>query len=255
MTREAAAPVDIGAFCREVEAHLCRVNGGHLVRIVGPAFELVAGWAREGLPLRVVLHGVDRTVARLTAKGPRRRPVRIEFCEADVRDACDQWRKAVGVRAAAGLAVPGSAEASGDQGRGEVPPSAGRMPSLPKHLERVMLRLSSVVATRELPGALASVLDGVLREVESCLHDARGARGPSRRGLIERLASVEQAMTAAAVDALDGGVRSDLEAQAARELAPYRGQMPGEALREASGALLGELARRHFGLPQVRIDG
>ncbi len=42
---------------------------------------------RRALPLRVVLHGVDRTVARLTAKGPRRRPVRIEFCEADVRDA------------------------------------------------------------------------------------------------------------------------------------------------------------------------
>ena len=104
MTHDSDTPpsvgVDIGAFCREVEAHLCRVNGGHLVRIVGPAFELVSGWAKEGMPLRIVLHGVDRTVTRLTAKGPRRRPVRIEFCEADVRDAYDQWRRAVGVRAA-----------------------------------------------------------------------------------------------------------------------------------------------------------
>src|SRR6187549_31862 len=107
------AATDIGAFCRAVEAHLCRVNGGHLVRIVGPAFELVAGWAKEGLPLRVVLHGVDRTVARLTAKGPRRRPVRIEFCEADVRDATDQWRRAVGVHAAATQAATASSAVAG----------------------------------------------------------------------------------------------------------------------------------------------
>ena len=36
------AAIDIGAFCRAVEAHLCRVNGGHLVRIVGPAFDVAA---------------------------------------------------------------------------------------------------------------------------------------------------------------------------------------------------------------------
>src|SRR6188472_4556630 len=132
---------DIGAFCRAVEAHLCRVNGGHLVRIVGPAFELVAGWAKEGLPLRVVLHGVDRTITRLTAKGPRRRPIRIEFCEADVRDAADQWRRAVGVHAAASTAVaPASPEIT-----------ASRVPSLPKHLERVLVRLSAVAATSALP--------------------------------------------------------------------------------------------------------
>ena len=114
---------DIGDFCRAVEAHLCRVNGGHLVRIVGPAFDLVAGWAREGMPLRVVLHGVDRTVARLTAKGPRRRPVRIEFCEADVRDASDQWRRAVGVHALTRDAGPTSSA--------DVDAPALRLPSLP----------------------------------------------------------------------------------------------------------------------------
>ncbi len=141
MSHETDTPstsTDIGAFCRAVEAHLCRVNGGHLVRIVGPAFELVAGWAREGMPLRVALHGVDRTVARLTAKGPRRRPIRIEFCEADVRDAAEQWRRAVGVRAAANASPAGSTTEEAAE------PSSARLPSLPKHLERVLLRLSAL---------------------------------------------------------------------------------------------------------------
>ena len=41
--RGAVAVVD--DYCRQVEAYLCRKNDGHLVRIVGPAFEQVCGWA------------------------------------------------------------------------------------------------------------------------------------------------------------------------------------------------------------------
>ena len=29
----------------QIESYLCRKNGGHLVRIVGPAFEKVRSWA------------------------------------------------------------------------------------------------------------------------------------------------------------------------------------------------------------------
>jgi hypothetical protein len=38
-------------------------------------------------------------VDRFAAKGPRRRPVRVEFCDADVLDVFDEWRRAVGVAA------------------------------------------------------------------------------------------------------------------------------------------------------------
>ena len=41
------------AYCREIEAYLCRKNEGHLIRISGPAFEQVCGWARQGVPLTV----------------------------------------------------------------------------------------------------------------------------------------------------------------------------------------------------------
>ena len=33
--------VDVGQYCRQIEAHVCTVNHGHLMRIVGPAFETV----------------------------------------------------------------------------------------------------------------------------------------------------------------------------------------------------------------------
>ncbi|NOT44041.1 MAG: hypothetical protein HOP14_05490, partial [Acidobacteria bacterium] len=114
--------VDAGAFCRDVEAYLCRRNEGHLVRIVGPSFDMVCGWAQRGIPLRIVCRGIDRCVERQAAKGGRRRPLRVEFCEADVLDVFDQWRKAVGVAPAAA-------------GTPRV-----RTDSLPAHLDRAIAR-------------------------------------------------------------------------------------------------------------------
>jgi len=243
--------MDIGAFCRKVEAHLCRVNGGHLVRIVGPAFELVSSWAKEGMPLRIVLHGVDRTVARRTAKGPRRRPVRIEFCEADVRDAYDQWRRAVGVKVAA--AETGITTALESAEHVDAQPS--RLRSLPKHLERVLVRLSAVGATRQLTASFREALDTTIGDVDACLDASRGARGDARSAILERLGAIELAMTDAASAALADTQRAEFLAQVSRELSAYRGTMPPAALHDAENALFGELVRRHFSLPQVRLDG
>ena len=246
---EAAVVTDIGAYCRAVEAHLCRMNGGHLVRIVGPAFELVAGWAREGIPERVVLHGVDRTLARLTAKGPRRRPVRIEFCEADVRDAYDQWRRAVGVRATAAGAVHDAGSPA------DAAPVGARHPSMPKHLERSLVKLSSVAAARPLDDDLAREVAAVIADVDACLDESRGARGDARAGVIARLEAIDRRLTDAAVRALGTEIRAEIDALVRRELAPYREQMPAPVFREAVDALTSDLACRHFGLPRVRLDG
>ena len=73
-----------GRYCRDVESYLCKKNDGHLIRIVGPSFGLVCGWAEQQIPIRVVCRAIDRTFERYYSKGTRRRPVRIEFCEADV---------------------------------------------------------------------------------------------------------------------------------------------------------------------------
>ena len=92
--------IDPGEYARQVERYLCQKNRGHLIRVVGPAFELVCGWATAGVPLKIALRGIDRCCERLEARGPRRRPVRIEFCEADVLDAFDDGAVKLGLAAA-----------------------------------------------------------------------------------------------------------------------------------------------------------
>ena len=58
MTSELQLPVpviDVSEYCRDLETHLCRKNDGHLIRIVGPSFEIVSRWAATGVPLKVAM--------------------------------------------------------------------------------------------------------------------------------------------------------------------------------------------------------
>ncbi|HYS24267.1 MAG TPA: hypothetical protein VEP46_01650, partial [Vicinamibacterales bacterium] len=146
-------------YCREIESYLCRKNDGHLIRIVGPAFEQVCGWAERGIPLKLAMRGIDRYFERYYSKGARRRPVRVEFCEADVLDVFDQWRRAVGVSVSgpgAGIREPGSDGAADP---------AGPRSSLPAHLERVIARLTALRAGSDR--SLDPVLDDLVRELDA----------------------------------------------------------------------------------------
>src|SRR5580765_114087 len=159
--------MDASDYCREIEAHLCRKNEGHLIRIVGPAFEQVCGWANLGVPLKVAFRGIDQYCERYYAKGPRRRPVRIEFCEADILDLFDAWRRAIGV--AQGERVAADAHQP-------------RKPALAAHIERAVARLTALRAGGARSESFGERIDTVVRHLDHLAADARGARGDARSG-------------------------------------------------------------------------
>src|SRR5262249_28929880 len=148
---------------------------GHLIRIVGPAFEMVCGWAAQGVPLAVACKGIDRYCERYYAKGPRRRPVRVEFCEADVLELFDDWRRAVGVSRA-----PGGGDAVADR----------KQDSLPSHIDRAIARLTTLRAGRGAD-AFSARLDEVVRELDVLKAAAKQARGEARTAVLDRLAAMD----------------------------------------------------------------
>jgi len=228
-------------YCRDVEAYLCRKNDGHLIRIVGPAFEQVCGWAAKGVPLSVVERGIDRYFERYYAKGRRRRPVRIDFCEADVLDVFDEWRRAVGIAVAAS-----SEEAGGDD------ESSRRPGSLPAHLERVVARLTALRAGEDR--SLDGVADAMVRELDAARASARQLRGDARQALLDRLRDLDRALLDAARAQLDAQTLEALGAEAARELAPFRDRLPQEAYDRSLGAALDRLVRERRRLPVITYE-
>ena len=227
------------SYCREIESYLCRKNDGHLIRIAGPSFDLVSAWAAQGVPLKVACRGIDRYFERYyasRAKGRRRRPVRIDFCEADVLDVFDEWRRATGLTA-------GETERSGD-GDGH---TGHRGPSLRVHMERVLRRLTSARVTGQLDEGFDDLLDRVAREMDA----AAGVRGAKRQALVERLAALDRELLDAARARLDEALRDQLAREADEELAAFRAGMSPEAWARAREAAVDRLVRERSGLPTI----
>ena len=232
--------VDRAAYCRKIETYLCRKNDGHLVRIVGPAFERVCGWAERGVPLKVAFQGIDRYCERYYAKGPKRRPVRIEFCEADILDAFDDWRRAVGVTGPAS-----GASIVAEDGRQETP----RRPSLASHVERLIARLTALRAGSSRRASFDQALACAVRELDLLLPQAKTARGEARARVVDRLAALDRALLDAAREELDAAAATDLQAEAEVELAPFGDRIPPEAKARALHAAYERLLREALALP------
>jgi hypothetical protein len=225
-------------YCRQVESYLCRKNDGHLIRIVGPAFEQVCGWAEKGVPLTVAMRGIDRYFDRYYAKGPRRRPVRVEFCEADVLDVFDEWRRALGIATAADAPQADAAER--------------RHESLPAHLERVIARLTALRAGEDR--SLDATLDEIVREIDVARASAKSLRGDARQTMIERLRAIDRSLVDAAYAQCDAQTREALLAEADADLAPFRGRMAPEAYEQSRRAAVERLLRERRRLPIVAFE-
>ena len=261
--------MDPAEYCRQVEAYLCRKNDGHLIRIVGPVFEQVCCWSEQGVPLSAVFHGIDRRFERYYARGPRRRPLRLEFCEADVLDLFDEWRRAVGVpMASIGERAVGSRTAShgvpdqdeqdeqdeDEAERRAADRSSHRRVGLQSHLDRVIVRLTALCAGQEALTGFRTVLERVVHELDHERAGARAVRGNARVHLLERLRALDQTLLDTARRGAETRLLDALHREAESELTPFRGRMPSAAFERALERCTDRLLRDRLGLPRVSFD-
>jgi hypothetical protein len=237
-----------GEYCRELEAYLCRKNDGHLIRIVGPAFEQVCGWSARGIPLKLAMRGIDRYFERFYAKGPRRRPVRVEFCEADVLDVFDEWRRSVGVSSGEDLLARRSSESEVGSG----PRAASSAGSLPAHLERIIARLTTLRGGGER--GLDSAVEAIVRELDASRAKAKTVRGDAREILLDRLRELDASLIEAVRAQCDAGTLQQLEVEADEELRPFRSRMPPEAYQQSHRACVDRLLRERARLPTIAYE-
>lgn len=235
---------EIPDYCRQIESYLCQKNGGHLVRIVGPAFETVRGWADQGVPLKIAFRGIDRCVERASAKGGRRRPLRIEFCEADVLDAFDDWRRAIGA---------GASRVAEDGATAEEWGSSSRKGSLAAHVERSLSRLLVVKAGRKDPAFDAAIVR-VTGELDALAAGARTARGEARARAIARLAELDAELIAAARGGVSDETAAALQREADAELAGFASRMTAGSLARARQLSFEQLLRDALNLPVLSYE-
>ncbi len=243
-------PID---FCREIESYLCQKNDGHLVRVTGPSFDLVSGWADQGIPLKIAFQGIDRYFERYYRKGPRRRPVKIDFCDADVLDVFDEWRRALGLPHRSleddgdGLSRPSPTGEDDSLARRSAKGGGG----LPAHLQRVVLRLTAARASGSLGDAFDELIDRVARELDLARASAGGVRGDARQALVARLSALDAKLIEGARASLDEAAVARLIRESHEELAAFRELMTADAYERAHDAAVARLIRERLNLPSI----
>jgi hypothetical protein len=169
--------------------------------------------------------------------------VRIDFCDADVRDVFDEWRRALG------LAMNDAAS--------DLLTQTKRGPSLTAHVERAVLKLRSARASGALAAssagiaAIDDVIDRLSGELDRARQAAGGLRGEARAAMIGRLAELDAELLAAARATLDDSSRRGLEGEADEELSEFRGRLAPDAYHRARDAAIDRLARERLGLPAL----
>jgi hypothetical protein len=218
-----------------VEAHLTRINGGHLVRVVGPAFALVKQWADEGIPLTVVFKGIEQKAERHKL-GASQRPLRIEFCDADVREIFAAWRRATGTEFA-GIESPASAKP--------------RSPS--KSIDKAIERLGRVAGRLELPDDFRDAVSRAIERLSEVRDGLAHSRGAARAPWLAQLASIDEALVASARRVVDAAALQELTAQAERDMAAYRDRLAPDAWARAVTITADRGVRALLGLPTLEL--
>jgi len=243
----------IGEYCRRVEDHLTRANAGHLVRIVGPGFELVRQWAMSGVPLSIVYRGIDDKAER-HREGQAHRPLRIEFCESDIRALYDRWRRAIGLGAFGQEATEEeNAHEAAEAGPQHAATIDAKRPSLTKHLDRAIEKLGRVGGRLELAIELRDACDRVLQSLVELRNAAAGVRGDARLALAAQLGPLDELLANAAREYAPSGLRAPLASEAAADLAPYRQRMPADAWQRSVDITTDRLLRDRLGLPLLDL--
>ena len=243
-----------GEYCRAVESLLCRQNDGHLIRVVGPAFEMVCDWERTGIPLGIIERAIEKRHLRYTADGARSRPLRIEFCEGDVLELFDQWRRAVGAPQAAeqraGI-MSAASESKSDNGNGS------SRTTLPAHLDNVIQRLqfwSEGHPPDCNDSELFQLVSKVVEFVRNCRKSANGLRGNARQEVIVKLKQYDEELLVSIRASADEILMQRLESEARASLEPFRSRMASEPFENAVTIATNRLLVNHFKISSVSFD-
>lgn len=239
--------VDFGEYCRRVEDHLTRANAGHLVRIVGPGFELVRGWAQAGVPLSVVYRGIDLKAER-HRDGASKRPLRIEFCAGEVQAIFDGWRRAVGIVAAPTEPADAS-DASPDHEAEEAP----RRRSLGRHLDRVIDRLSRAAGRVDMPEELRTVCTRILGTLGEMKEGSKRIRGDARADVEAKLEALDEELAGAVRQFSPPDWMTAARTEAAADLAPFRTRLPQNAWDHSMEVTVDRLLRGRLALPSIQL--
>lgn len=232
-------------YFTEIEDAFVRRRGKHL--FLSPMdWALMETWKEQGIPLHIVLRGVERSFDSFESK-PRKRSVKsLLYCQEEVEAQFAEWLEAHVGSATKEQVSDADVEAE------NMPFSFA---AVSEHLMRSRLSIERVALERNQGGeddlSEALVRTGaLLAEIES---DFVSSSDFDARKLEDSLTGLERLLNDAVLSVAASSDLDVVKAEVKGQLSPYRKHMESAAYDQTLNNLLLKRLRERFGVPRLSL--
>jgi len=222
-------------YFTEIEEHFQQRRGAGLL-LSTLDWTLIETWKDAGVPLEAVIRGIDSAFDRYDERPTKTRKVNsLAYCAQEVLAAAEEMKEA----------------AAGTVPRAESPRAVETGLELPR-ISRFLLQNADQIEQAELPASsqeIAKQIAGNLRVISGDLQQS----ATRLEDLERRLGAMEERLHAALVTSTSEEEMVSLRAEADRELAPYRRNMPGMQIDQLQRQFIHKRLLEHYRLPRLSL--
>lgn len=220
-------PLNYFNYFTEIEEHFQRARGTSLFLLSPLDWALIETWKDSGVPLAVVLKGIDRAFEKWHARKHKTRMVNsLAYCAQEVLTAARESEGAGEGRSAAPAFTP---------------------EDLAAYLRGNAAQLRQAAASSPPPQA------HFFEEAAGALEQLAAQQHPDLEALEQRLTVLEERVKAAAIQFCSEEQLFEYRRQMQRELAPYRSKMTAEQLVMLEKQYLDRRVLEGAGLPRLSL--
>jgi len=228
-------------YFTEIEDAFVRRRGKHL--FLSPMdWALMETWKQQGIPLHIVLRGVEKSFDSYEAK-PRKRSVKtLLYCQEEVEAQFAEWVES----------HVGSADDS-PESETESDKTPFSFAAITEHLERSRSALSELAASRREADDLSEALTRASALLVDIEKDFASSTTLDTRKLEDSLTGLERMLNDSMFSVISSTALEELKNGIKEQLKPYRSQMEAAVYKQTFDNLLLKRLREQFGMPRLSL--
>lgn len=196
---------------------------------------LIESWQEKGVPLHIVLRGIEKVFDGYDAKPNRRRAIKsLTYCQEEIEAQYEEW-----LERQVGKNTENISEQSGEN-------NLFAEDSIREHLRQVSAELK--IAADGAENDLRETLDRVLSRIAELEKTETNAET-----LENSLSDLEKLIDDALIKTADKTLLAELNAQTTKNLAAYRGKMENEVYARTFDLMILKVLRENAKIPRLSL--